>query len=117
MQMPIAFLRRSNELAACGLRSENEMVQPFCRQLWIEHFRGNGSLPLGKIWLSSPKQWFRRCANRQQKLKPHTLKIAGVAIQRFHIELRKLRGRSRWERERRCHVLEHAPLHGGKGEK
>src|SRR5258708_11637288 len=34
----------------------------------MEHFSGSAAFPLGKIWLSSPKQWCRTCANRRQKL-------------------------------------------------
>src|SRR5260221_6160249 len=68
MKTPIAFLRRRSDPAAIGLRFEKAMVHPFCRQLWMEHFSGSAAFPLGKIWLSSPKQWCRTCANRRQKL-------------------------------------------------
>src|SRR4029077_5158705 len=65
---PIAFFRRRSDPAAIGLRFEKDTVHPFCRQLWKDHFSGSGALTLGKIWLSSPKQWCRVCANRRQKL-------------------------------------------------
>src|ERR1700676_2828316 len=68
IKTPIAFLRRKSDPAASGLRFAKDTLQSFCRQLWMQHFSGSGAFPLGKIWLSSPKQWCRTCANRRQKL-------------------------------------------------